>query len=137
MRRSEIVEAARRYLGTPYHHEGRVLGHGIDCIGLLLCVARDCGAEVPEQQGYARVPDESRLIAGLDAHACRIELKDAQPGDIVAIPFIRKLRHLAILTDKGMIHAYEPAGKVVEHAVDARWSRQFSRAYAFRGAIDG
>lgn len=137
MRRAEIVAEARRWLGTPYHHEGRVLGHGVDCIGLVLCVAQACGVAVDEQTGYARVPDEARLLAGLDRYALRVPLDQAQPGDIVAIPFIRKVRHLAILTDKGMIHAYETAGGVVEHAVNDRWRRQFSRAYSLPGVCNG
>lgn len=133
MQRAEIVAAAREWLGTPYHHEGRVLGHGVDCIGLVLQVAIACGVEVDEQTGYARIPDESRLLAGLDRYTNSIQLSEAQAGDIVAIPFIHKIRHLAILTNNGMIHAYEPAGGVVEHAVSDRWRKQFARAYALPG----
>lgn len=131
--RTEIVAEARKFLGTPYHHEGRVLGHGVDCVGLILEVAKAIGIDVPNQTGYSRVPEESRLIGDLDTYAIRIELSQATIGDIVVIPFIHKMRHLAILTDKGMIHSYEPAGGVVEHAVDERWRKLFRRAYQFPG----
>lgn len=134
--RAEIVAEARKWLGTPYHHEARVLGHGVDCIGLILAVANAFGMEVPNQTGYARIPEESRLIAGLDTYTNRIELSEATAGDIVVIPFVHKMRHLAILTDAGMIHAHEPNGKVVEHAIDDRWRRLFRRAYRFPGVID-
>lgn len=135
--RSEIVAEARKWLGTPYHHEARVLGHGVDCIGLVLSVANAFGMEVPNQTGYSRTPEEDRLLAGLDYYTNRIELAEAKAGDIVVIPFIHRMRHLAILTDKGMIHSYEPKGMVVEHSIDERWRRLFRRAYAFPGVIDG
>lgn len=136
MLRDEIVAEARKWLDTPYHHEGRVLGHGVDCIGLILAVANAFEMQVPNQLGYSRMPEEERLLAGLDAYMTRIEVTAARAGDVVVIPFIHKLRHLAILTDKGMIHAHEPNGKVVEHAVDDRWRHMFRRAYQFPGVTD-
>jgi NlpC/P60 family putative phage cell wall peptidase len=135
--RSEIVAEARKWLGTPYHHEGRVIGHGVDCVGLILEVAKSLGINVPNQTGYSRIPEESRLTADLDTYAVRIDMSSLDVGDIVVIPFLHKLRHLAILTDRGMIHSYEPAGMVVEHVVDDRWRKMFRRAYQFPGVSNG
>ena len=137
MRRSEIIAEARKWLGTPFHHQGRVIGHGVDCYGVIEMVARALKVEVPEGLTYSRIPDEIQLITYLDGYTLRVPLNEAREGDIIVIPFLKKMRHLAILTDKGMIHAYEPVGKVVEHAIDEKWRRMFRRAYAFPGMTHG
>jgi hypothetical protein len=38
-----VQECARRYLKTPFRQRGRELGKGIDCIGVVLCVAEELG----------------------------------------------------------------------------------------------
>lgn len=38
-----IVEAARKYIGTPFVRQGRIRGGGIDCSGLVVCAIRDAG----------------------------------------------------------------------------------------------
>ena len=43
MKRADIVEEARSWLGTPYHHQAALKGVGCDCIGLL----RDVFSEEP------------------------------------------------------------------------------------------
>src|SRR6185437_3648026 len=41
--RTEIVRAAKEWLGTPYHHHARVKGAGADCAMFPLEVYRQCG----------------------------------------------------------------------------------------------
>ena len=36
MTADDIVNAARECVGTPFRHQGRVLGVGLDCAGLVL-----------------------------------------------------------------------------------------------------
>lgn len=135
-RRSDVVAEARKLLGTPYHHQGRVLGHGVDCYGVIEMVARSLGIDVPNGITYSRIPDELELIRNMDQYAIQVPVSEAGVGDIVLIPFLHKIRHMAILTDMGILHAYEPRGMVVEHAVDDRWRKQFRRAYRYPGVID-
>ena len=54
--RDQIVSQAREWIGTPYHHQARVRGAGVDCIGLLICVCRELGLVAPDfdVNGYAR-----------------------------------------------------------------------------------
>lgn len=133
MHRTDIVEEARKWLGTPYHHQGRVLGHGVDCYGVIEMVGRTLGVPIPQGITYSRIPNEEELIGYMDGYAQRIPLESAAMGDIIILPFKFKMRHMAILTDKGMLHAYEPEGRVIEHAVDAKWRRLFRRAYQYPG----
>lgn len=127
---------ARKWLGTPYHHQARVIGHGVDCCGVVEMVARALGIPTPLNLTYSRVPDEKELLATMDDYAVQIPLSSARSGDIVLIPFVHKIRHMAILTDIGMLHSYEPMGMVVEHSIDERWKRLFRRAYQYPGVID-
>jgi NlpC/P60 family putative phage cell wall peptidase len=133
MQREEIVEEARKWLGTPFHHMGRVMGHGVDCYGVVEMVGRSLGVHIPDDIVYSRIPDEKELIAYMDQYAVRVPLEQAQAGDIIIVPYQFRMRHMAILTDKGMLHAYEPLGKVVEHAIDNKWRRMFRRAYQYPG----
>lgn len=44
--RVRVVEIARRWIGTPYHHQASLKGVGCDCLGLVRGVYRElCGAE--------------------------------------------------------------------------------------------
>jgi NlpC/P60 family putative phage cell wall peptidase len=135
--RDAIVAEARKYLGTPYHHQGRVLGHGVDCYGLVEQVARGLGFNVPEGVRYSRLPDESQLLAYMDQYANRLNKAEATVGDILVMTFRGQMRHMAIMTDVGMIHAYEPMGKVVEHAIDDKWLRRVVRAYSYKEVVNG
>ena len=48
----QVVEAARKYVGTPIMEGGRSR-EGIDCVGLVLCTARDLELSFPANiQGY-------------------------------------------------------------------------------------
>nr|WP_238441088.1 hypothetical protein [Frankia sp. AgW1.1] len=39
--RDGIIVTARRWIGTPYHHQASVCGIGADCLGLVRGVWRD------------------------------------------------------------------------------------------------
>lgn len=41
--RAEVIECARKYLGTPFGQRGRHIEEAIDCIGVVLCVGSDLG----------------------------------------------------------------------------------------------
>ena len=42
------IAAIRGMLGTPWHHQGRCPGVGLDCIGLIVCAMRAVGVSVDE-----------------------------------------------------------------------------------------
>jgi cell wall-associated NlpC family hydrolase len=132
MTRDQIISAARAYLGVRYHHQGRNRA-GLDCAGLLVCVARDLGISTAgDWEGYSRTPDGASLKATLDASAV-IPVADYQPGDVLLMRFDKQPQHIAIVTDKGIIHSYLAARRVVEHRLDAEWRARIVAAYAFPG----
>lgn len=128
-----LDEAARRYLGVRFLHQGRDPMHGIDCIGLLVLAARDCGHGLDEHDytGYSRNPAwqvlESRLAMALP------EVKDLNPGDIVSLDFFGRTRHVGIIGEHNgrmtIIHTYSRPSKVIEHGLDDKWIRRIKGIY--------
>lgn len=54
MIREQIVASARSIIGTPYVHQGRVKGVGVDCVGTILIVAKELNLTQFEISGYGR-----------------------------------------------------------------------------------
>jgi len=128
--RFAVIEEARRWLGTPYHHMGRVKGAGADCLTLL--------AEVYEAAGvipHVEVPfyppdwnlhrDAERYLEGLTRYACEVPAGDdigpPQPGDIAVFKFGRCYAHGSIIVQwPQLIHAWHNAGVVYADATQGQ-----------------
>lgn len=136
--RQDIIAAARTYLGTPHHHQGRLRGVGVDCIGLISGVGKALGLTGHDHRRYSRHPDGVTLIRELDKglvwmKGCKC---NAEPGDVLVFWMDRakkKPQHVAILTDYGMIHTHQGVGKVVEHRFTGAWARRLVAVYRFPG----
>ncbi len=137
----EIVATARRWIGVPFCHQGRSR-KGVDCLGLLVMIAHENallfnghGAHTHDATTYGHRPDTQLLMAGLCRHLHRIEAAAMQPGDIALMRVDHLPQHLAIISDYpehghvGMIHAYAPARKVVEHRLCEHWRTQLHAAF--------
>lgn len=140
MTHADVVAEARRWLGTPYQHQGRVRGAGVDCAGLVIGVARALGIVAPDFdiQGYARQPDGHSLAEHCAACMAPIAPADALPGDVASIAFQGHEMHLAILADYAhgglsIIHALLRARRVVEHRLDAAWHARIVGWYRMPG----
>ncbi len=94
-----MVAEARSWLGTPYVHQGRVKGAGVDCAGLVICVGHALGLTEFDADGYARLPDGWRLMALCEAHMDRIGVDEIAPGDVVLLRWRRYPQHVAIVGD--------------------------------------
>lgn len=77
-----LIEAARTYIGTPFHHQGRARGYGVDCVGLVVCAAQDAGLPVQDRTDYARDPDGKSLVAMLSDQLEHVRL-GWEPGDVL------------------------------------------------------
>lgn len=129
-----IVATAREYLGTPYLHQGRVKGLGVDCLGLLICVGRELEF-LPasfDKQDYTTQPDPVEFLAGLEREMWAIEIHEARPGDVLLLASHGVATHVAFKTDRGILHAYAPAGRVVEHGLRAQFATAVRRAFRAR-----
>lgn len=127
----DLIAAARACLGTPFHHQGRQPGVGLDCGGLMVVALRAIGLDPVDLPAYGRRPRDGMMERMLDAQPLmsRVSIDLLQPGDILLMRFDAEPQHLALLAGDTVIHAYEAVGQVVEHRLDSRWRRRIVRAY--------
>ncbi|MBK3333562.1 C40 family peptidase [Burkholderia pseudomallei] len=131
--RQQFVDEARTWLGTEYQHQGRLKGVGVDCIGLLACVARALGLSDADYLDYERRPD-GRLRPVLEQHLIRIPLDEADAADVLLFAWASTPIHIAIMTDAAhVIHAYIPNRKVVESRLDEAMRSRVVAAYHVPG----
>jgi len=107
-----IVATARGWIGTRFHHQGRLRkteSHkgGVDCLGLLAGVAAELDLRGPDgkpliaadETDYAHQPDTKRLYARLSALLTPIPQGGISPGDILLLSIDESPQHLAIVSD--------------------------------------
>jgi NlpC/P60 family putative phage cell wall peptidase len=125
---ADVVQEARRWVGTPYRHQAAVMGAGCDCIGLVRGVA-ECLGIMPVKDwtvigAYSRTPSPSRM--GAQMRRWLLPVTSPESGDIAWIEWREGMpMHLAILADgpagPSLIHSYETVGRVVEHSFSGEW----------------
>jgi NlpC/P60 family putative phage cell wall peptidase len=126
-----MITKARSCLGTPFHHQGRLPGVGLDCIGLVIFGLRAAGIKVKDRTDYSRRPDGKSLAAALTDHGA-VEVADIHAGDIIVFRYDHQPQHVALATSTDtMIHAFAPAGTVVETVIGDYWRRRLVGIYAF------
>lgn len=118
--RQLVCAIARSWLGTPYHHMGRVKGAGVDCAMFPFEVYREAGLigdiEVPyyPQDWMLHRSEEIYLgiVQGVASELRSFEV--AQPGDFVLYRFGRCFAHGAIVIDwPTVIHAVNGKGVIL------------------------
>ena len=116
--RESVGEIARSWIGTPYHHMGRIKGVGVDCAMFPIEVYREAGligdVVVPfyPPDWHLHRSDEIylRIVQKLASELRSFEAP--QPGDFVLYHFGRTWSHGAIVLEWPLIvHA------VVQHGV--------------------
>ena len=131
----QVIAAARECVGTPFRHQGRLRGVGLDCAGLGIIAAKAVGIEIVDFSGYPRTPFDGMLKKMFTAqswHLRQIKNDDAAPGDVLLMRISSAPQHVAILSYNGyMIHAYQNVGKVVEQRIDDDWRNKIIAVYRF------
>ena len=133
--RQQIVSTAREYLDTPFSHQGRLKGVGIDCAGLVIGVARDLGLEYVDETGYPPVPNGGLFLRTVERVCTPVAADDVLPGDLAVFRFLTEPQHIAIISEIDplmLIHAWEKMGRCVENCLDATWRRRLVGFYRFR-----
>lgn len=121
--RARVVEAAREWIGTPYHHMADLHGVGVDCAMLLVRVFCDLRLVAPfDPRPYTRDwmlhRDDERYLGFLVASAREVEAP--QPGDVILFRIGRCYAHGGIVTLPNpltILHAFAPAARVLEEPV--------------------
>lgn len=137
-----VVDAARRYIDTPWKHQGRKIKVGVDCIGLVGGVALDLGLPGASEWAsdktlhcYGRTPVPETLLGACDRFMDRVRIPEASLGDIIIMGFSYGPQHFAIVSRVApnyIIHAYAQMRKVMETKASIHGA-QIVRAYRFKG----
>lgn len=136
--RQAIVDEAKTWIGTPWHHEARVKHHGVDCGQFLLEVYEKVGL-IPHIQPDHYSMDfmchrsEEWFIETILQFANEITHMEPPylPGDVIMFQQGRIYSHSAIITDwPQIIHADSMAkmviyGDVIRSPLSARKRRVF------------
>lgn len=140
---AEVVAAARRWIGTPYVHQGSCAGGGTDCLGLLRGIWRErYGAEpcpVPAYTAdWAEPARQEVLLEAAGRWLIARPLLQEAAGDVLV--FRMRLggiaKHLGIQGNIGddatFIHAYCGHG-VVESPLSDPWRRRVAGRFSWPG----
>ncbi len=126
--RNKISSYAREWVGTPFHSCGRIKGVGCDCIGLIICIAKEFQFRSLENEKllsemdieyYQCIDDSPTLERQFEKHL--IKTNSAKVGSVVLMKNTSYC-HAGILgdyqTDSGylsLIHASTERMMVIEH----------------------
>lgn len=132
MTRADIIAEARTWIDTPFHHQGRLKGIGVDCAGLIIGIAHALKLSDFDCHDYGREPTNGQMRMLLEEHMDKATMP--LPGDALLFAFDVMEQHLGILTDTNtIIHAYEKVGKCVEHRYSDCWVARTRGIYRYRG----
>lgn len=120
--RSAIIAEARSWVGTKWHHMGRLKGIGVDCAMLLAEVYERAGVigrvyvePYPMQWHLHR--DDERLKEIVAQYALPVPQSEAKPGDMILVKYGRAFSHGGVLVDgEGLtiVHAVNGSGVILE-----------------------
>lgn len=137
--KANIVAAARRYVGTPFHHQARVPGIGLDCMGVPSCALQEAGDPRRRRVNYPRSPNGT-LLRELDAQFGRIDPAQAEDGDLVIFVLQCAPRHPwhgGLLDGDKVIHACAAARQVVRETLTDELRSRIVAAYDLTAVPNG
>ncbi|WP_040452200.1 NlpC/P60 family protein [Roseibium alexandrii] len=131
-----VVDLARGWTGTPYHHQASLKGIGCDCLGLVRGVWRELYGQEPEtppaySPDWGQVSADETLLAAAKRHFAPVALDRLEPGHLVIFRMLPKAiaKHCGIVSgDSRMIHALEGTG-VCEVTLDDFWIRRAAEGF--------
>jgi probable lipoprotein NlpC len=120
--RSKVINAAEKYLNTPYRYGG-VTSKGLDCSGLINLSFKDAVGVSPP-----------RSASALYSWVEKIPLDEAQPGDLLFFKTDKsgRITHVALfLGNRRFIHSASfgaKTGVIYTSFDEGSWSRTFAGA---------
>jgi NlpC/P60 family putative phage cell wall peptidase len=115
--REDIVTEAKSWIGTPYHHQANVKGHGVDCVWMPLMVYKAIGlipadfSPAPYSRDWFLHKTTEIYMHQVQNFARRIE--NPEIGDFALFKQGHCYSHGAILAEPDLIiHAHRQNRKV-------------------------
>ena len=131
-----IVTEARGWLGVPWRHQGRSRA-GIDCVGLVVLVARTLGLSDYDHTAYSRRAQGQGFVEPFRANMDGIAIPDARPGDVLVFADAAYPCHCGFRSERlehpHLIHAHALRRQVIEEPYAGEWPAKIKFAFRFRG----
>jgi NlpC/P60 family putative phage cell wall peptidase len=127
--RAQIIEEARTWIGTPYHHNARSKGVGVDCVQFIIAVYNACGLTFIGDADYSHDwhlhRSEERYLNGVARYGRKVDQPD--PGDLALFKFGRCVSHggLILPDGAGIIHSYLGNGVIISALANHRLAGRF------------
>lgn len=130
-----IIAEARGWLGIPWRHQGRTRA-GIDCVGLVVCVAHALDLSDYDATGYGRRAQGQGFVAHFRDNMDAVAIPDARPGDVLVFSDHAYPCHCGFLTERlghpHLLHAHATRRKVIEEPYAGEWPARVRFAFRFR-----
>jgi cell wall-associated NlpC family hydrolase len=102
--RAKVVDAARGWIGTPYHHRAHIKGVGVDCALILVDVFTEAqivsNVEVPAYSPTWHLHrEEEKYTNFIRQFARETDRRPPKPGDIIVWKFHKAFAHGGIVTE--------------------------------------
>lgn len=140
MTADDIINAASECLNTPFVHQGRVIGLGLDCAGVLVHCFQRLGLPFSDEMGYPRNPYDGQLDKILAGQPSLIVISKPfmRAGDVLSMRIKSAPQHIAIHAGQVrghdyIIHGSSEHGKVCMHRLCDVWGSRVMHVYRFEG----
>ena len=141
-----VIACARSWIGTPFRHQAKCKGAGVDCVQLIAAVGEEAGvmkidpAKAAPFQGYGRTPNPARMGDALRTFMVAIAADQMRQGDVAWMQWRDNLpMHLAVIgAHKGrqtLIHALAEIGRCVEHGFTQEWKDRAVSYWRYPGLV--
>lgn len=133
--RLKVIEEAKNWLDTPYHHYAKIKGVGVDCAMFLVGVYENVG--LVEQADIGEYEQEWHLHRNEEKYLERIKqwLKPTDnplPADICLFKFGRTVSHSAILVNYPLvIHSYYQKGVCYDEIDNGKLANRIHSYWTF------
>lgn len=120
----ELIAEARTWIGTPYHHGGRIRGAGCDCVSFTASLLESMGLSGIVLPDVYKIRPDGTLLAHLERNRDlyrEISVNEMQAGDVVLIRLYKEPQHFALYTGEGTVIHSDMRHGVVESAFDEGW----------------
>ena len=136
----DVLTETRRWVGTPYRHQGSRCQVGCDCLGLVRGVWRALYGQEPQpidaySSDWAEAGAGDPLLEAARLHMTEKDLAQAMPGDMIVFRWRDGVaaKHMGILTGpEYFTHAYE-GHSVMDSALVPQWRKRIAGVFAFPG----
>ncbi len=147
--RQMVCETARSYENTPFHHLGRQKGVGVDCVGLVICVAEDLGLSdvhgVPflrhDYPDYSPQPLGDFVLLECKRRMSEKIINNMCAGDVITMKVPYSSCHAGIVVERsGVLHVVHSLNsstvpRVMEHIIDKVWRHAITGVFSLPGVI--